>query len=196
VGLEGIEVDLDHEVVILLRILRDLRVGGQQVLVGLGQGRDARPLGGVEVDLGAIVVGEDRGCGAELGAHVGDGALAGGRDRICPRSEVLDDAVGAALDRENSEELEDHVLGRRPPVQAAGELDADDFRLQDLPVETGHHIHRVGPADADRDHPETAGVGGVGVGTDHHPAGEGVVFEDHLVDDPGAWLPEADAVAG
>ncbi len=79
-GLEGIEVDLDHEVVILLRILRDLRVGGQQVLVGLGQGRDARPLGGVEVDLGAIVVGEDRGGGAELGAHVGDGALAGGRD--------------------------------------------------------------------------------------------------------------------
>src|SRR6266550_2854218 len=51
-----------------------------------------------------------------------------------------------------------------------------------------------GAAHADREHPEAAAVGRVGVGADHEPAGEGVVLEDDLVDDPGARLPEADPV--
>jgi hypothetical protein len=60
----------------------------------------------------------------------------------------------------------------------------------------GHHVDRVGAADADGDHAQAAGVGGVAVGADHHAAGEGVVLEHHLVDDAGARLPEADAVLG
>ena len=35
----------------------------------------------------------------------------------------------------------------------------------------------------------------MGIRSDHHAAGEGVVFQDDLVDDAGAGLPEADAVA-
>ena len=32
------------------------------------------------------------------------------------------------------------------------------------------------------------------IGTNHHSAGEGVVFKDNLVDDTGSGLPESDAV--
>ena len=121
--------------------------------------------------------------------------LAGARDRLGAGSEVLDDPVGAALDGEDVEELEDDVLGRRPAVERAGELDADHLGLENLPVETGHDVHRIGAADAARDHPETAGVGGVRIGAEHHPAGEGVILEHDLVDDAGARLPEAETVA-
>ena len=32
------------------------------------------------------------------------------------------------------------------------------------------------------------------IGTDHHSAGEGVVFEYNLVDDTGSGFPESDAI--
>ncbi len=182
-GFEGVEIDLDDEVVVLLRIGRDLGVGGQEIAVGLGQRRDPRALGGVEIGLHAFVIGEDRGRRPELGAHVGDGGLAGAGDRLGSFAEVLDDAVGAALDGEDVEELENDVLGRRPAVERTREFDADHLGLENLPVETGHDIYRIGAADPARHHPETAGVGGVGVGAEHHPAGEGVVLEHDLVDD-------------
>src|SRR5205823_12053822 len=63
-----------------------------------------------------------------------------------------------------------------------------------FPGEPRHHLAAVGAAHADREHPEAAAVGRVGVGADHEPAGEGVVLENDLVDDPGARLPEADPV--
>ena len=34
------------------------------------------------------------------------------------------------------------------------------------------------------------------VGADHHPTGEGVLLQYHLVDNPGAGLPEPSAIAG
>ena len=58
----------------------------------------------------------------------------------------------------------------------------------------GHHVDGVRTAHADRDHAEAAGVRRVAVGADHHPAGERVLLEHDLVDDPRAGLPEADAV--
>jgi len=36
----------------------------------------------------------------------------------------------------------------------------------------------------------------VAVGPDHHPAGEGVLLEDDLMNDPRAGLPKSGAVAG
>ena len=85
-------------------------------------------------------------------------------------------------------------FGARPARQRAGEPDADDLRPADVEREPGHHVDGVGAADADGDHAEAAGVGRVRVGADHHPAGEGVVLEHDLVDDPAARAPEADAV--
>jgi hypothetical protein len=51
-------------------------------------------------------------------------------------------------------------------------FDPDHLRPAHVERESGHHVDRIGTADADRDHPEAAGVGRVAVGADHHPAGK------------------------
>ena len=91
-------------------------------------------------------------------------------------------------------EVEDDVLGRGPAAQLAGQAHADQLRVLHLPRQPGHDVDRVRAAHAGGEHAQPAGVGRVRVGADHHPAGEGVVLEHDLVDDPGARLPEADAV--
>jgi hypothetical protein len=168
------------------------QVGGHPV-GGVG---DGLPPGGLEVGGHVRVVGEDRRRGADLGSHVADGPLAGGRDAVGAGAEVLDDGTGAALDGEDLGDLQDDVLRARPTGELAGEVDADQLGPPDVEREGGHHIDGIGAADADGHHPEAPGVGGVAVGADHHPAREGVVLEHDLVDDPRSRLPEADAVAG
>ena len=74
-------------------------------------------------------------------------------------------------------------FGRDQPDERAGEVHADELRPAHVEREAGHHVDRVGAADADGDHAEPAGVGRVAVGADHHPAGERVVLEHDLVDD-------------
>ena len=71
---------------------------------------------------------EDRGRGAQLGAHVGDGRLACARERASARPEILDDPVRAAARGENARELEDDVFGRGPAIELARETHADDLR--------------------------------------------------------------------
>ena len=85
-------------------------------------------------------------------------------------------------------------FGLDQPRERAGELDADDLRPADVEREAGHHVDGIGAADADGDHAEAARIRRVAVGADHHPAGEGVVLEDDLVDDARAGPPEADPV--
>ncbi|TPW12294.1 MAG: aconitate hydratase, mitochondrial precursor [Acidimicrobiaceae bacterium] len=53
-----------------------------------------------------------------------------------------------------------------------------------------------GATNSDGHHAETAGVGRVAVGADHHAARERVVLEDDLVDDAAARPPEPDSVLG
>lgn len=43
---------------------------------------------------------------------------------------------------------------------------------------------------------QTASVGSVRVSPDHQQAGKGVVLQNDLMDDTGAWLPETHAVLG
>jgi len=81
-------------------------------------------------------------------------------------------------------------------MEFPGQFHSHHLGLEDLPVEACHDIDRIRAADAAGNHPETTGVGGVGVGAEHHSAGEGVVLKDDLMDDPRARLPEAEAVAG
>ena len=87
-------------------------------------------------------------------------------------------------------------LGDAQPDSDAGEVDADEPGPAHVEGGAGHDVDGVPAAHADGDHAEAAGVRGVAVGADHHPAREGVVLEHDLVDDPRARLPEADAVAG
>src|SRR4029453_16451086 len=140
--------------------------------------------GGFEVAGHGQVVGEQGGGGADLGAHVADGPLAGGGDRLRARAEVLDDRSRPALHREDVGDLEDHVLGRAPPVELAGQVDAYEPRPAHVEREAGEHVDGVGPADPDGDHAEAAGVGGVAVGSHHYPAGEGGRLETSLSGKP------------
>ena len=156
----------------------------------------ALPSRRLQVAGDGVVVAEDRRGGADLGPHVADRGLSGGRHRVGARPEVLDDGTGPALHREDLGDFEDHVLRRRPARQLTGEVHADEFGPTNVPGESGHHVDRIGAADADGDHAEAAGVRCVGVGADHHPTGKGVVFENDLVDDAGPGLPESAAVLG
>ena len=111
-----------------------------------------------------------------------------------PGADVLDDRVGGARDGQAAGDPEDHVLRRRPAAEPPGEVHRDASRIERLPGEARDHLHRVGAADADRARAEAAGVRRVGVGAEDQRAREGVVLEHDLVDDPGARLPEAQAV--
>ena len=86
------------------------------------------------------------------------------------------------------------TLRRSPATNLAGEVDLDDLGALQLPRDASHDINRIGTTDTARNHAETAGVGGVRVGTDHETAGEGVVLEDDLVDDTRARPPETETV--
>ena len=109
-------------------------------------------------------------------------------------AEVLDDRAGAALHREDAGDLEDDVLRRGPARQRPAKVHADQLRHAGVERPARHHVDGVGAAHADRDHAEPARVRRVAVGADHHPAGERVLLEHDLVDDPGARLPEPDPV--
>ncbi len=187
--LELVEVDLDELVV-------ERAVVGTEVFGDLVGGvGDLFAERGLEVLAHVVVVAEERGGGADLGAHVADRALARRRDRVGAGAVVLHDGAGAALDGELTGDLEDDVLRARPVGERAGELHADDLGPLDVPGEAGHHVDGIGATDADGDHAEAAGVGRVAVGADHHAAGERVVLEHDLVDDARAGPPESESVA-
>jgi len=196
VGRQGRQGELDDLVEKGPRVGFDLVVGPE--VVGHGVRRVGHGLAacGLQVAGHRVVVGEQRGGCADLGAHVADGALACGREAAGTGTEVLHDGTRATVDGEDVGDLQDDVLGGGPAAQLAGQVDADEPGPAHVPREAGHHVDGLGATHADGHHGEAPGVRGVAVGADHHPAGEGVLLEHHLVDDPGAGLPEARAVAG
>ena len=86
------------------------------------------------------------------------------------------------------------TLGGSPATNLARQVNLDNLGALQLPGDPRHDINRIRTTDTASDHAETAGVGGMRVGTDHETAGEGIVLEDNLVDDTGAWPPETEAV--
>lgn len=128
--------------------------------------------------------------------HARSSRRTGAGDVVQTRAKVFDDGASAALDGEDAGELANDILGGAPLGELAGELDADDLGGLELPWEAGHDVDGIGATDAHGAGTQTAGVGGVGVGADDHDAGVGIVFEDDLVDDAAAGLPEADAILG
>jgi hypothetical protein len=87
----------------------------------------------------------------------------------------------ATRDGENAGDFQNDILWRRPAVELAGETNADDFRRLELPRQAGHNVDRIGAADADGDHAETAGVWRVRIGTDHQTARKRIVFKQNLM---------------
>ena len=192
-GFQGGQVNLDDLVVELLGLLLDLGVGLEQVLVLFSDGDQVLASGGAQVGGHAVVIGEHVAGGAQLGAHVADRALAGGGNRGRAGAEVLDDGVGSAGHGELVGQLDDDVLRRRPAAHGAGELDADDAGVAHLPGQAGHNVGGVRSTHADGQGTQAAAVHRVGVGANDESAGEGVLFQHHLVDDPGTGPPEAHA---
>jgi hypothetical protein len=86
------------------------------------------------------------------------------------------------------------TLGSGPAAHLAVKVNTDDLGALQLPRDTSHDVDGVGTTDTTSDHTETTGVGGVGVGTDHHETRHGVVLKNDLVDNTGSWLPETDTV--
>ena len=189
------EIDLHYLLVVLLRLQRRFRVRHQQLTVLVGHLRQPVAPRGLEVGFHANVIGEDGAGGAQFRAHVADCALARGAEAFHAGAKVFDDTVGAAGHCEQAAEVEDHVLGGGPAAGLPGELDADDLGVQHLPGKVSHHVHGLSAADAGSHHAQAACVGGMRVRADHQAAGEGVVFQYDLVNNAGARLPEANAVA-
>ena len=196
VRLQRRQVEPHHSLVVLLGVGLDLLVRGQEVRIARGQRHQLASTRRLQVQSHPIVGGEHGGRGAELRAHVGDRGLAGRADRPGPGADVLDDRVGAAGHGQLTRHVEDHVLGRRPTAQLAGQVDRDVPGIEDFPGEPRHHFDRVGAADTDGAGPEPTGIGGVRVGPDDQLTRERVLLEHHLMNDPGARPPEARAVLG
>ena len=73
-------------------------------------------------------------------------------------------------------------------------MHADQLRPAQTPRFTSHDVDCIGASYTDGQHCQPAGVWGVRVGADHHRARKCVVFQDNLVNDTGARLPEADSM--
>ncbi len=194
IGFEFREIDIDDAVKVFVGVDFDIGVSDEEFCVLIGEVGEISAVGMTEIRAAAGIVGEDGGGGTDLCAHVGDGGFSRTADGVCAGAEVFDDMVGSALDGEDSCEFEDHVFGGGPAVEFAGQAYADQFGHTDGPCESRHHFGGIGSTDTDSDHAESTGVGGMGVGSDHHTTGECVVFEDNLVDDACAGFPEAHAV--
>lgn len=151
-------------------------------------------LGSLEVVDHTVVEGEHRSRRTNLGTHVTDRGHTRARKRLDTRTGVLDDSTSAALDRKNTSDLEDDVLGSSPAADLAREINTDDLGALKLPRDSSHNVDGVGTTDTASDHTETTSVGSMRVGTNHKTTGESVVFEDNLMNDTGAGFPETEAV--
>src|SRR5215510_5632067 len=98
--------------------------------VFVGQLRQLPPASGREILRHALIVGEDGGGGAELGTHVSYGCLAGGAEGASAGTKVLDNGVRAAGDGQLPSQPEDDIFRGRPAVHLAGQIDADELRIE------------------------------------------------------------------
>ena len=75
----------------------------------LGVVGDLRPVRRVEVVSHTVVEGEHRGGSTNLGTHVTDGSHTRARKRLHARAIILNNGTSSALDRENTDDLEDDI---------------------------------------------------------------------------------------
>ena len=209
VGLELRQVDFDELIVLSTLILPQL------LCVSTGEVSDVLTLGDSKVIVHAVVEGEQRGGGTNLGTHVTDGGHTGTRDTVNTRAVVFDNGTSSTLDSEDTSNLKNDVyvatyistssimeksckltLWRGPSGHLTSKLNTNDLGGLQLPRKVGHDINGVSTADTDGTHTQTTSIGCVGVGTDKETTGESVVLEENLVNDTGSWLPETNVVLG
>jgi hypothetical protein len=195
VRLERAQVELEHAVVVRIRVRLDFGVGREQRAVTPRDRRDRPRAPSRTGSRPSRVEREQRVVAPSSAPMFAIVALPVAPSARAPGPDVLDDRVRRARHRELPGDPQDHVLRRGPVVERAREHDRDPLRVEQLEREPGHRLDRVGAADADRAGAEPARVGRVRVGAQDQRARQRVVLEHHLVDDAGARLPEAGAVA-
>jgi hypothetical protein len=194
VRLQRIEVDFDNAVEVLLRVGVHFGVSGEVLGDLVGQLGHIGAVGGFQVTRHRLVVTEGRGRCSDLGTHITDGAFTGTANAVGAFAEVFHDGTSTALNGQDTGDLEDNVFRGCPTRKLTGQFHTDYFWLLEFPWHSGHYVYCVGTTNTDGDHTEATCIRRVAVGTDHHTAGEGVVFEDDLVNDTSTWLPETDVV--
>ncbi|CAB4600993.1 unannotated protein [freshwater metagenome] len=150
--------------------------------------------GCTQVITHVAVVTKDRTCCANLGTHVADGGFTCCRNAVGTRPEVFSNGSGAAFNSELTSNFQNHIFRAAPAGKSSGELDANNFWPTNVEGKSGHDIDCVGAAHSNGHHAKSTSVWCVAIGTNHHSAGECVVFKNHLVNDSAAWPPETNAV--
>ena len=104
------------------------------ILILHGLSSNVRSLSCSEVVCHPLVEGEHTGGGSQLSSHVADSAHASAADAVHSLAKVLDDVHGAALDSQDTSQLQDDVLGTGPAAQLAGQLDTNHLgETQEMP---------------------------------------------------------------
>jgi len=103
VGLKLGEVNVDRLVVIGALVCL------QVMLEGLGVISDLGAIGSLQVIAHAVVEGEQRGSGTNLGTHVANRGHSSGRERFETRALVFDDSSSSALDGKDPSDLENDI---------------------------------------------------------------------------------------
>ncbi|KAH3659493.1 hypothetical protein OGATHE_005538 [Ogataea polymorpha] len=191
VWLQGVEVDLNHLVILTALISRQVIL-----LVKLGELSNLRSSGGIQIVNHRLVEWENGGGGTDLGTHVTDGCHTGTREGINTVTEVLDNRTSSTFDGSNTSQFQNDILRRSPSRHLTGKLDTNDFWCLQLPWQAGHNIDSVSTTNTNSQLTQTTSVRGVGVGTNQQLTWEGVVLKNDLVDDTGTWFPETNVVLG
>ena len=178
---EGGEVNIDHLVVYRVVVRPDRHPVGLPAL-------------GAHEFTGDLVRREDGGRGAELRPHIGDGGAFRHRQGLDSFAAVFDDFAHAPLDREPAEHLQDHVLGRYPGLQAAGQVDPHHLRHGDIVGAAAHGDRHIQPARAEREHADAAAGGGMAVRADQGLTRDAEPLQMHLMADAVAGAGEIQAV--
>ena len=194
VRFQGGQIDLHDLIKVLFGRFQHLGIGDQKLAVRFCKLRDVRTIHQVEIGHHLLIKGEDRGRRPKFSPHIRNGAFTSRTDRLRAGTEVFDNLVRAALHGQQPTDVEDHVLGGRPPVQLPRQPDPNQFGVQHFPRQSRHDFPRVSAADADREHAQAAPVRCMRIGPDNQPTGERVVLQYDLMDDPGAGFPEPDPV--
>src|SRR3954452_24355779 len=159
---------------------------GSQLAPGLDRRAEVLGRAGAAFDpLERRVVGGDHaGAAAALDRHVADRHPALHRERLDRRAGELDDVAGGSVGAHLADRAEDQVLGG--DAEAALALVADAHRLRLALGERlgGENVLDLAGADAERERPERAVGGGVGVAAhDRHAGlGDAELRPDHVDD--------------
>ena len=120
----------------------------------------------LQVAEGLVVDREDRGGGAELGAHVADRGAVGQRHRADALAVELDELADHAVLAQHLGDREHDVGGGGAGRDLAGELEADDARDEHRDRLAEHGRLGLDAADAPAEHAQAVDHRGVRVGAD------------------------------